>query len=172
MKSLKNILESVSVKPTKVKETSSYTEIWWQDLGVKLKKTDQQPLIDGYILSIERNDWDSSDKKSEIKRWQNSPMVFDNLSAYIRQFGCQPPIISINIGAYNPNDRWNTFNSSILSITVPNPDKKEFSTGELAEFVNSIIDTLQNKTAKAIKYMATNWDLPNEYTDYNEFLKL
>lgn len=123
MKSLKNILESVSIKPTKVKETGSYTEIWWQDLGVQLKKADQKPLIDGYILSIERNDWDDSDKKSEIRRWQNNPMVFDGFSAYIRQFGCQPPIISINIGAYNPNDRWNSFNSSIISIMVPNPDK-------------------------------------------------
>lgn len=172
MKSLRNILEAVSIKPTKVKETSSYTEIWWENLGIKLKKTDQKPLIDGYILSIERNNWDDSDKKSEIRRWQNNPMIFDNFSACIRQFGCQPPIISITISAYNPNDRWNSFNGSILSIIIPNPDKKEFSSGELAEFVNPIIDKLQNKTTKAVKYMATNWDLPNEYTDYNEFLKL
>ena len=172
MKTLKSILESISVKPTKVKETGSYTELWYQSLDVQLKKNHQQPLIDGYILSIERNSWDNSDKKSEIRRWKNNPMIFDNFSAYIRQFGCQPPIISVNISAYNPNDRWNSFNSSILSIIVPNPDKKEFSAGELAEFVNPIIDKLQNKTAKTIKYMANNWDLPNEYTDYNEFLKL
>ena len=28
------------------------------------------------------------------------------------------------------------------------------------------------KTAKVIKYMSTNWGLHNEYTDYDEFMKL
>ena len=39
MKSLKNILESITIKPTKIKETGSYTELWYQSLGVQLKKT-------------------------------------------------------------------------------------------------------------------------------------
>lgn len=173
MKTLKSILESVSVKPTKVKETSSYTEIWWQDLGVQLKKNHQQPLIDGYITMIGRNFWDESDKKREINIWKKqAPYVFDGFSAKITQFGENDPIMSITISGSDPKDKFNSFRSVISYIRVPNPDKKEFSADELAEFVNPIIDKLQNKTTKAIKYMATNWNLPNEYTDYNKFIKL
>lgn len=172
MKTLKNILESIDIKPTKVKETSSYKEIWYQFLGVRLKSSIQQSLIDGYITKVQRSYWDESDKKSEIRTWQNSPMVFDNLSADIKQFGKDDAIMSITIAASNPKDRWNSFRDVITYIRIPNPDKKEFTIDELAAFANNVIDKIQSKTSKVIKFMANNWNLPNEYTDYNKFIKL
>lgn len=104
--------------------------------------------------------------------WQNNPLVFNGFSAYIKQFGNQPPVISISIGASNPGNNRNTFRDVILSIVVPNPQRIEFSSDELAIFVDNVVDTLQRKTNKAIKYMAKNWSLPNEYTDYNKFINL
>lgn len=172
MKTLKSILEAVSVKPTKVKETSSYTEIWWQDLGVKLKKTNQKPLVDGYITMIGRNFWDDYDKKKEIKRWENPPYIFDGFSAYIKQFGNDEPVMSITLAGSDLKDRYSSFRSVISYIKVPNPDKKSFTVDELIEFGEAVIDKLNSKTAKVVKYMANNWNLPNEYTDYNEFMKL
>jgi hypothetical protein len=71
MKSLKSILEAVNANPTAVKETSSYTEIWWRDLGVKIKNKHQQPLIDGYLASVLRKNWDDHDKNLELKEWEN-----------------------------------------------------------------------------------------------------
>ena len=172
MKTLKSILESVTVTPTKVKETSSYTEIWWQDLGVKLKKTNQKPLVDGYITMIGRSFWDDYDKKKEIKRWENPPYIFDEFSAYIKQFGNDEPVMSITLAGSDLKDRYSSFRSVISYIKVPNPDKKSFTADELIEFGEAVIDKLNSKTAKVVKYMANNWDLPNEYTDYTEFLKL
>lgn len=172
MKSLKSILESILIKPTKIKETSSYKEIWYQNLGVRFKAEYQQLLINGYLSTVERNSWDDSDKKREIKIWQNNSMEFDALSAYVKQFGNDNPIISITISASNPNDKWNTFRNVISYITVPNPDKKEFTTDELIEFGDAVIDKLHSKTNKVIKYMAKHWNLPNEYTNYEEFMKI
>ena len=175
MKTLKNILEAVetvSIKPTKINETSSYTEIWWQDLGVKLKKTNQKPLVDGYITMIRRNFWDEYDKKTEIKKWENQPYVFDGFSANIKQFGNGEPVMSITIAGSDPKDYFNSFRSVILYIKISNPDKKSFTVDELIAFGENVITKLNSKTTKVVKYMANNWALPNEYTDYNEFLKL
>lgn len=172
MKTLKSILESVIVTPTKVKETSSYTEIWWQDLGVKLKKTNQKPLVDGYITMIGRNFWDEYDKKKEIKKWENTPYIFDGFSANIKQFGNGEPVMSITIAGSDPKDYFSSFRSVISYIRIPNPDKKSFTADELIALCDAVIDKLNSKTTKVVKYMANNWALPNEYTDYNEFLKL
>lgn len=173
MKTLKNIFESVTIEPTSVKSTSTYTEIWWRDLNVQLKKSHQQHIINGYMDMIRRNFWDESDKKREIRRWENQPpYIFDGFSAYIKQFGIQDPIISITISGSNPKDKWSSMATVISYIRIPNPDKKEYSLNELIELANIAIDKLNSKTTKVVKYMANNWTLPNEYIDYNTFIKL
>lgn len=173
MKTLKNILESITIEPNSVKNTGAYIEIWWRDLNVQLKKSHQQPIINGYIDMIRRNHWDDSDKKSEIRRWENQPpYIFDSFSAYIKQFGNQEPIISITINGSDPKDKWSSMATVISYIRIPNPDKKEYSSNELIELANAVIDKLNSKTTKVVKYMANNWTLPNEYIDYNTFIKL
>lgn len=92
------------------------------------------------------------------------------MSAKITQFGDQNPIMNINIGAYNPTDKYNNFNTTALYIKMP--DKTELSIEELTKRADAVIDKINSKTAKVIKYMSTNWGLPNEYTDYDEFMKL
>jgi hypothetical protein len=168
MRTLRNILESIT--PTKTKDNGSYKEVWYQNLETKFKKSYQQLLIDGYLSSVQRNHWDDYDKKSEIKRWENAPFVFDKLSAKITQFGNQNPIMNINISAYNPTDKYNNFNTTALYIKMPY--KTELSIEELTKCADTVIDKINSKTAKVIKYMSTNWGLPNEYTDYDEFMKL
>lgn len=170
MKHLRNILESTIIAPTNVKDTDSYKEAWYQDLGTKFKDSYQQLLIDGYLSSVQRNHWDDSDKKSEIKRWEHAPFIFNKLSAKITQFGNQNPIMNINISAYNPTDKYNNFNTTVLYIRMPN--KTELSIEELTKLADTVIDKINSKTTKVIKYMSTNWSLPNEYTDYDKFMKL
>ena len=161
-----------NIIPNKVNQNDNYTELYYQSLNVDIKKTYQQLLIDGYLAKVERSFWDDYDKKSEKRMWQNNPLVFNVFSAYIKQFGNQPPVISISIGASNPGNNRNTVRDIILSIVVPNPQRVEFSSDELAIFVDNVVDVLQYKTNKAIKYMAKNWSIPNEYTDYNKFINL
>jgi hypothetical protein len=171
MKTLyESILESTNIAPTKIKDTDSYKEIWYQNLETKFKKSYQQSLIDGYLSSVQRNHWDDSDKKSEIKRWERAPFIFDKLSAKITQFGNQNPIMNINISAYNPTDKYNNFNTTVLYIKMPN--RTELSIEELTKLADTVIDKINSKTTKVIKYMSDNWSLPNEYTDYDKFIKL
>ena len=172
MKSLKSILEAVNVTPTSVKETSSYTEIWWRDLGVKIKNKHQQPLIDGYLASVLRKNWDDYDKNLELKEWEKPKYTLDRFSAYITQFGNNKPVIKLNVSGTGASDSFGSFNSVMAYILIENPDKQKFTTDELIEFCNKVIDKLNNKTDKVIKFLAKGWNLPNEYTDYNEFLKL
>lgn len=55
MRTIRNILESMDItQPTKVKETSNYKELWF-DLDVKIGRTQQQVLINGYINSVKHN---------------------------------------------------------------------------------------------------------------------
>ena len=170
MKHLRNILESINIAPTKIKDNGNYKEVWYQSLETKFKKSYQQLLIDGYLSSVQRNYWDDYDKKSEINRWEKAPFIFDKLSAKITQFGNQNPIMTINISAYNPTDKYNNFNTTVLYIRMP--DRTELSIEELTNLADTVIDKINSKTAKVIKYMSDNWNLPNEYTDYNEFMKL
>lgn len=121
---------------------------------------------------IGRNFWDEYDKKKEIKRWENQPYLFDGFSANIKQFGNGEPVMSITIAGSDSKDYFNSFRCAISYIRISNPDKKSFTADELIAFGEAVIDKLNSKTAKVVKYMATNWDLPNEYTDYNEFIKL
>lgn len=170
MKNLRNILESINITPTKVKDTDSYKEAWYQDLGTKFKDSYQQLLKNEYLASVQRNHWDDYDKKSEIKQWERAPFVFDKLSAKITQFGNQNPIMNINISAYNPTDKYNKFNTTVLYIKMPN--RTELSIEELTKLADTVIDKINSKTTKVIKYMSANWSLPNEYTDYDKFMKL
>jgi hypothetical protein len=169
-RALKYILEANTnkVEPTKVMDRGGYKEIWWNDLGVKFKNTQQQTLIDGYISMVERNYWDEYDKKREIKQWQVKPYNLTHLSASLKQFGNQTPIMSISIHGDRGSD--DSFRAAILYIKLPN-DKKELTETELLDLANTVINKL-SKPAKAIKFMASHWNIPNEYTDYNEIMKL
>jgi hypothetical protein len=170
MKQLKYILEANTnkVEPTKVMDRGGYKEIWWNDLGVKFKNSQQQTLIDGYISMVERNYWDEYDKKREIKQWQVKPYNLTHLSASLKQFGNQTPIMSISIHGDRGSD--DSFRAAILYMKLPN-DKKELTETELLDLANTVINKL-SKPAKAIKFMASHWNIPNEYTDYNEIMKL
>jgi hypothetical protein len=98
--------------------------------------------------------------------------TLDRFSAYITQFGNNKPVIKLNVSGTGISDSWERFNSVMAYILIENPDKQKFTTDELIEFCNKVIDKLNNKTDKVIKFLAKGWNLPNEYTDYNEFLKL
>ena len=110
MKSLKSVLEAVNVNPTSVKETGSYTEIWWRDLEVKIKNKHQQPLIDGYLASVLRKNWDEYDKKLELKEWEKPKYTLDRFSAYITQFGNNNPVIKLNVSGTGTSDSFGNFN--------------------------------------------------------------
>ena len=175
MRSIKELIyESLTLKLSKepkIKTTSSYTEITWFDLGVEFKKSYQKILVDGYLESVKRNHYDESDKKSEIRQWQNNPYEFNRFSAKIIQFGSDKPVLSLTIHGIDPKDDFNSFKTVIASIRLDN-DKIKYSEEELIKLANNVFKQLTDKTDKVIKYLAKNWTVTNEYISYNDIINL